>query len=470
MMRWGVWGLVVAALLGGCSVSTPRNGDTALQAGPSAAGTNGYVDGSGNGAGSDSGPGDGVTASGGSQSSSGGQSATGSDATGRPGGSPGEGGGAEDSSGSAGGGAAGGNATGVTKDTVTVSIVAGFTGPLAPIVEKAYDGMLTWLDDVNEAGGIHGRKVILKKVDHKETVDGGVAACKQVLSNGSLFAAVPEGVDATLSAISCLDAARVPTLYYSGTTDPNWKYAFADIITSAGGGHVMGSYVANFLHGKGKKVGVIYVNQLSYKAAADSFVPEARRLGADVAVVEDVEPNQASFTSELIRMQEAKVEILVISATAEAVGILRDAKSLRFQPVFTGWGFQFDFVTVGARSLFDGVTGLRSYATVDSAAYEKYAARMRARGRGRERTQDLEGINAYGHALVIGELLQRAGPQPTRESLVAGAETFRGFDTGILPPITWGPGNHEGARAAFPVVCCSSDYTWKNAGSAREVF
>jgi ABC-type branched-subunit amino acid transport system substrate-binding protein len=263
----------------------------------------------------------------------------------------------------------------------------------------------------------------------------------------------------------------MPTVYYSATTDPKWKSAFADIITSADGGTTMASYVAGPLGGKGKKVGVIYVNQLSYKAFADGFTPEARRIGLDVAAVEAVEPNQASFTPQLLHLRDAGVQILVISATTDAVGILRDAKSLGYAPKFTGWGFQFDFVTTGGRGLFDGVSGLRTYATVDSEAYERYAERMRVRSRARDsRASDLEGLPSYGHALVVGEMIKRAGEQPTRQSLIAGAETFRGYDNGILPPITWTKENHIGVKAAFPTVCCNSDYTWKGLGPALETF
>jgi branched-chain amino acid transport system substrate-binding protein len=366
--------------------------------------------------------------------------------------------------------AGGGNATGVTKDSITVSVIAGFSGLLSVMVNKAYDGLETWRDDVNANGGIHGRRVILKKVDHKETADGGVAACKDTQSNGSLMAIVPEGVDATLTAVSCLDKAGIPTIYYSGMTDPSWKVAFADIITSAQGGRVLAGYVARGLGGVGKKVGILYVNQLAYKATADTFVPLAKSLGVNVVAVEAVEPNQASFTSQLVRMKSAGVEILAISATLEAIGILRDAKSMGYKPTFTGWGYLFDFLSGGAESMFQGVTGIRTYAAVDAAAYAKYEARMRAQGRGRDRGQDFEGFAAYGHALVLGEVLQRAGTSPTRQSIVAGAETMKGYDNGILPPITWASGNHEGARAGFPALCCADDATWKSQGPPNVEF
>ena len=366
---------------------------------------------------------------------------------------------------------AGGPVPGVTEDTITLSIVAGFSGVLAPLVNKAYEALLTWQEDVNAAGGINGRRIALKPVDHKETAAGGVAACKEVQSNGSFVAAVPEGIEANVTAVDCLDAVGIPTIYYAAVADPSWKRAFADVITSAQGGTIMASYVRSALGGAGKKVGVMYVNQAAYKEVSDTFVPEAKKVGLTVASVQSVEPNQASFTSQLLKMQQAGVQILVVSATTEAIGIIRDARSMGYQVRITGWGYMFDFVTQAGRNLFDGVTGLRPYATVDSPAFAAYAARMKARGRPRDdRSADLEGFVTYGRALLYGEMLRRAGANPTRESFVAGAETIRDFETGIIPPISYSPTDHIGASSAFPVVCCNSDYTWKSQGAARAEF
>jgi ABC-type branched-subunit amino acid transport system substrate-binding protein len=367
------------------------------------------------------------------------------------------------------------SAPGVTKDSITMSIIAGFSGTLSPIVNKAYEALLTWQEDVNAGGGIYGRKIVLKKVDHKETPDGGVAACKEAQSNGSFIAAVPEGTDANVTAVDCLDAAGIPTVYFAAAADPKWKLAFSDNLTSAQGGSILASYVKNGLHAGAKKVGAIYVNQSAYKLAADSFVSDGRKAGLviDKADVVAVEPNQASFTPQLLNMKNDGVEFLMISATAETVGILRDAKSIDFTPAFTGWGFLFDFLTEAGRNVFQGVTGLRTYATVDSAAYQTYRQHMNARGRNRDdRTTDLEGFPTYGRALLYGELLKLAGPNPTRASFVAGAETLRGFDNKIQPPISYGPGAlaHVGIDAGFVAVCCNSDYTWKGTGPARSAF
>ena len=364
---------------------------------------------------------------------------------------------------------------GITKDSITMSIIAGFSGTLSPIVNKAYEALQTWQENVNAAGGIYGRKIVLKKVDHKETADGGVAACKEAESNGSFIAAVPEGTDANVTAVDCLDAAGIPTVYFAAAADPKWKYAFSDNLTSAQGGTILASYVKGSLQAGTKKVGAIYVNQSAYKLAVDSFVADGRKAGLDIPKgdVISVEPNQASFTSQLLTMKNDGVQIVMISATTESVGILRDAKSIAFQPAFTGWGFLFDFITAAGHTLFNGVTGLRTYATVDSPAYDTYRQRMDAAGRNRDdRSTDLEGFPTYGRGLLYGELLKLAGPNPTRASFVAGAETLHGFDNKIQPPINYGAGAlaHVGINAGFIAVCCNNDYTWKGTGPARSSF
>src|SRR5437588_801787 len=100
---------------------------------------------------------------------------------------------------------------GVTKDTITISALAGFSGNYGAILTKIYDnGFGTWIDDVNAKGGINGRKVISKKVDNKDTVEGGVAACKEVQNNGSYLAVSIVGFGgADTAAVDCLDHAGI---------------------------------------------------------------------------------------------------------------------------------------------------------------------------------------------------------------------------------------------------------------------
>ncbi|MFC1822896.1 ABC transporter substrate-binding protein, partial [Thermodesulfobacteriota bacterium] len=55
---------------------------------------------------------------------------------------------------------------------------------------------------------------------------------------------------------------------------------------------------------------------------------------------------------------------------------------------------------------------------------------------------------AYGFAKILIEGLKRIDGEPTREKLVKALETFKGFDTGVFPPLTWGPNQRQGAKTA----------------------
>ncbi len=367
-------------------------------------------------------------------------------------------------------GGAGASTPGVTDTEIKIAVIGGFTGLTGAITERGYEGLQTWADEVNDAGGINGRKVSLQKFDHKETADGGVAACKDALEIDPFVVSVPEGVEANLTATDCLDKAGVPTLYFAGTNDPKWKQAFSYIPTAAAQGKSLASFTKDVLDGAKKKIGVMYESGQAPESGAKAFLKAAKKLKLDIVDKEVVEPSQSSFVPQLQRLQNAGAEIVWLAAVNTSLGIFRDAKQIGFEPQFTGGGFTFDFLSSLLKDQVKGVKGLRFGATVDSDAYKKYDAVMKKYGRSKSREKDNEAFLFYGHGLLLGEMLTQAGPNPTRESFVAGAEKIKNFKTGILPPITYGPGDHVGADASYPTVCCNSDFTWKGAGAPKAKF
>lgn len=367
------------------------------------------------------------------------------------------------------GGSGGSSAVGVTGDSVTVSFIAGFGGAYGPVIEQTYAGFETWLDDVNARGGVHGRQVRIKKVDHKETAEGGVAACQETLQNGSFFAIIGEGQgDANVTAADCLDKRGFVHAAFVGAPNPSWKNSYYMIPSSIDQGRSLGSFVKNVLGDGDKKLGVFHLAAPVYSLGKDAYAAEAKRLGMDVVAVEQIEPNQGSFTSQLVRMRDAGVENIAIVATIEAIGILRDARVMSYAPKFTGIVWQFDFITQTARDTAKGATGLRYSVTVDTAAFKQF--QQKAAEQGRSGATDGEALLFYGYGLLLEKILDSAGPQPTRDSLRLGIESIKGYDNGILPPITWGPGDFVGSEASFPAKCCTPDYAWASMGPPRREF
>ena len=56
--------------------------------------------------------------------------------------------------------------------------------------------------------------------------------------------------------------------------------------------------------------------------------------------------------------------------------------------------------------------------------------------------------SAYVAASVLVEALKRVGAGVTRQGLVAALETFRDFDAGPAPPLTFGRGRRVGVMGA----------------------
>ncbi|HYG64141.1 MAG TPA: ABC transporter substrate-binding protein [Thermoanaerobaculia bacterium] len=61
-------------------------------------------------------------------------------------------------------------------------------------------------------------------------------------------------------------------------------------------------------------------------------------------------------------------------------------------------------------------------------------------------------LSALAAARLLVAMLERAGRDLTREALITQLEKLDHFETGLLPPLTYGPGRRIGARGAYVVA------------------
>ncbi|MEW6472502.1 MAG: ABC transporter substrate-binding protein [Actinomycetota bacterium] len=360
----------------------------------------------------------------------------------------------------------------MSNDAIAISFIGSFSGPYGAIITPMFEeGFLTWVEDVNARGGIHNRKVVVKRVDHAETVEGGIAACKQAVSNGTFMAVIGEGTgEGNDSAANCLDKAGFLNFGWLSNPNPAWRSSFSIVASSSDFGTSLPSVIENMAGDKGKKVGLIASTPLAFAVMKDAYLKEAKARGLNIVGVEKIEPTQTSFAPQLLRLRDAGAQHVTILSGIESVGVLRDAAALNYRPKWTGGGWIYDIETQAARDTAKGVLGLKMTTTVDTPAFAAFMAKKRQRGIDRPQSADGEALLFYGEGLVMEEVLRRAGPMPTTTTLRAGMESMKGFETAIFPPITWGPGNVLGTHASWPVVCCNADWTWKSMGPPQERF
>jgi branched-chain amino acid transport system substrate-binding protein len=359
-----------------------------------------------------------------------------------------------------------GSTVGVGSDTITISVIAPFSGAIGAIVTSLYEaGYGTWVDDVNASGGILGRKVVVKRIDDKNTTDGEVAACKEAASNGSFMTFILRASSDT--GADCLNDAGIPVLA-TAVAEPKVRRHVHALFVERERGPLLARYTKGPLGDGGKKLGVIHLRDGRNTAIKDAYVAEAKKLGMNVVSVEAVQENQASFTSELLRLRGEGAETVALFVNTELLGILRDAKVLGYQPRFTGVSWCADEISAAGGELLTGVQCLRAYTTSESPAFQAFLEKHRKHARGG--VPNTTAMWAYGMGLLTGRALDGAGRNPTRESLQAGYNSIQGYDTQIVPRVSWSPTEMIGTHAQFPVVCCNPDKTWKLAGPASDRF
>jgi ABC-type branched-subunit amino acid transport system substrate-binding protein len=357
------------------------------------------------------------------------------------------------------GGANGPLPVGVTKDTITISAMAGFSGNYGPILNTTYDnGFGTWIDDVNAHGGIYGRRVVVNKIDNKT-----------IQTNGSYLAVSIVGFGgADVSASDCLDRAGITTL---GLNLSGWSNAWAHVYSAgdaAKQGKPMASFIRNVI-GEHGKIGVIHTNDPVNNAARAGVVGEMQRLGMDVVHEETVAVNQGSFVAELSRMRTAQAAtVALLVNTNEVLGILRDAKAIGYTPNWTGDFWPLDETATAARSLFDGIKATRNYASTNAPAFASYSAK--AKQYGHASVVNSTTMALYGIALLAGQVLQNVGPTPSKGALGPAIEAITNYNNGITMELSFGSGVRVADVGMWPIECCNPDNTWKGLGDPRSAF
>ncbi len=100
---------------------------------------------------------------------------------------------------------------------------------------------------------------------------------------------------------------------------------------------------------------------------------------------------------------------------------------------------------------------LASTTTLETPAGRHYSEVMRKYASGSGAEDDDAIMLIYSLTLTALEALRRAGPDLTREGFVHTMETkMGGYDSGYLPPPTFGPKVRYGPTAVGVTACCSN--------------
>ena len=109
---------------------------------------------------------------------------------------------------------------GISDNEIQIGAFGPFGGPVYLYGKLVMNGVAAVFDKVNEAGGVHGRKLTLVREDDNCKPEGSIAAVKKLAYSEKVFAIVGGACsNATLASVPELEKSGIPMIINSAVAD-----------------------------------------------------------------------------------------------------------------------------------------------------------------------------------------------------------------------------------------------------------
>lgn len=229
-------------------------------------------------------------------------------------------------------------------DEIPVGANFEITGNVANYGNASYEGLQLAIDEINEAGGVNGKKINLIKADSKsEASEAANAATKLIADDGVKVLVGPATTGSVLAEIQIATDNKVPIIapcatspkvtVENGAVKP---YVFRSCIIDPLQGDVMATFAAKTL---GAKTAVIYVDSSSdySKSLGAVFKEKFEAAGGQVLMEEAFLQKDQDFKATLTKIKPANADVIFIPAYYEEVGkIVKQARELGITATMLG--------------------------------------------------------------------------------------------------------------------------------------
>jgi branched-chain amino acid transport system substrate-binding protein len=345
------------------------------------------------------------------------------------------------------------SAPGVTTDTILLGTTQPLSGPASsylPIIQTVQ----AYFQKVNEGGGVNGRQIKINVEDDKYDPANTPALIKKLVEQDHVFAtAFTLGTPTNSAVVDYLNENKVPMLVISSGAGKwgdvkkyPWSMGFQ--ISYPIEGHIYGKYIAATW--PGKKVGILYQNDdfgkdyLSYKDTIGSNNPTVDE--------ESYETTASDVSTQITNLKAKGVEVFILIAIPKYAGLaLKAAADQNWHPNVVMTSVSADpslMPLAGGAQNVEGVISdgwAKQYDSGDPSINDvkdlltKYAPNTQLSN---------FAVTGYMYALWMTETLKRAGVNPTRDSLMAAAESYDKF---VIPQLLNGSTISTSKTDHYPV-------------------
>lgn len=323
-------------------------------------------------------------------------------------------------------------------DTTTIKIgyFGDLSGPTFNFGQSAKNGVLLAAAEINQAGGINGRKLDVVIEDDQGSPERAAIIANKLTHQDNVVALIAGGASgSSLAAGPNAQAAKVPMISPSSTNPAVTQigdYIFRACFIDAFQGDVMARFAFNTLKAKKAAIMLDYNSPYS-KGLTDFFEMSFTKLGGQVVSKQSYTQGDADFKGQLSSIAETEPDVIYLPGYYGDIALIaKQARQLNLtQPLLGGDGWDApELWPLGGDSL-NGSYISNHYSVDDpSPATQKFAHDYRLQSA--NLAPDAHSALAYDAMRFLAEAIQRAGTEgPKLRDALAATKNFPGI-TGVI--------------------------------------
>ncbi|MFL6663452.1 MAG: ABC transporter substrate-binding protein [Rhizobacter sp.] len=342
---------------------------------------------------------------------------------------------------------------GVSKNEIVVGSIQDLSGPIAGFGKQVRLGMMLRAEELNEQGGVHGRKIKLLFEDSGYDPKKAVLAAQKLVNQDKIFAMVAHIGTATNAAAMPVQFEKNVVNFYPVTAAREMYEPFHKLKFAGGSSYFdqMRVSLPRLVKEKGAtKVCAIYQDDDFGLDVMQGIEAGLKSIGMAPVEKTSYKRGATDFSSQVARMKAAGCDLVAMGTIIrETIGTIAEAKKAGWTPTFMGTSAAYtDLIhKLGGANM----NGLYATHTVQHPYLDEAAQPIRfwATKYKTKFNEDPTVFSVYGYnfldAFIQGA--QKAGPNLTTDSFVKAVETLR------IPPDMFGapeqsftPNKHWGSQ------------------------
>jgi ABC-type branched-subunit amino acid transport system substrate-binding protein len=341
------------------------------------------------------------------------------------------------------GSGAGATDVGVTDDEITIGVIADLTGVVPGLFKAAPDAVKAYAAMVNEAGGVHGRQLVVEVFDTGTNDNGNRLAYEEACD--AVFASVGSESAFDTGGAEAVADCGFPHLAGFTTDDEVDKLPFVFPRTSADFANVgPARWFAEQFPDAVKNAAIVHGNIPVTERSADQVVEARESVGWEFTYRQAAGTLESNYTPLALEMKNRGVQAL--TWVFDVNNIVRLQKAMREQGTtvvvadVTTQGYSQDYLEAAgpaAEGSYVGLTHVLLEEADEIPALEEYVTWLAEVAPDEEPTSN--GLQAWIRAEMFVEAATAVGPELTRDALIEELEGMTDFDAdGLIPPIDVG--------------------------------